>query len=323
MTRFAITPLAAAAFVLVPALSVAPAMAQPDSLTIIAPAGPGGGWDQTARAMQTALTEAGLVGNAEVINVAGAGGTVGLAQFVSDADGDPSQLIVGGLVMLGAILTNASPVTMTDVTPLALLTGEYEVIVVPAASEIETMADLVEALRAEPGAVSWAGGSAGGTDHILVGLIAKAVDVDPTAINYIPFSGGGEALAALLSNDVTAGVSGLGEFLGQIQSGDLRALAVSSPERLEGLDAPTLVEAGIDVELANWRAVMAAPNLSEEDLASLDALMGEMVASEAWQRILAERGWMDLYAPAADFAAFLEEDRAKVEETLRGIGLVE
>ena len=238
----------------------APAMAD---YTIIAPANPGGGWDQTARTMQTVMQEDGISPSVQVQNVPGAGGTIGLAQFASQNKGNPDALIVGGYVMVGAILTNNSPVSLKDVTPIARLTGEYEAIVVPAASPIQDMKGLIEALKADPGAVSWAGGSAGGTDHIAVGLIAKAAGVDPTKINYIAYSGGGEALAAILGNQVTAGVSSLGEFDAQVKAGTLRLLAVSSPERIEGADAPTLKEAGLDVELQNWRMVAAAPGLSD------------------------------------------------------------
>jgi putative tricarboxylic transport membrane protein len=304
-------------------LAAGPALAAMERVDILAPAGPGGGWDQTARAMQAALETSGIVGDVEVTNISGAGGTVGLAQFVSASEGDGSQMIVGGLVMVGAILTNNSPVTLDQVTPLARLTGEYEVIVVPAASAIGTMGDLVAQMKDDPGAVAFAGGSAGGTDHILVGLVAKAAGIDPSGVNYIPFSGGGEALAALLSNDVAAGVSGLGEFLGQIQAGELRALAISGPERLPGLDIPTLKEAGIDIELVNWRAVMAAPGLDDAEKAALAEAIDAMVKSEAWQTTLKDRGWMDLYLPPAEFAAFLAEDRAKVEQTLKDIGLVQ
>ncbi len=174
----------------------------------MAPAAPGGGWDQTARTMQTLLQQEGISGNVQVTNVPGAGGTIGLAQFVNQAKGDPEELIVGGYVMVGAILTNKSPVDLTMVTPIARLTGEQEAIVVPARSDIQTIDDLVAKLKADPGAVSWGGGSAGGADHITAGLIAKAAGVDPTKVNYIAFSGGGEALAAILGGQVTAGISG-------------------------------------------------------------------------------------------------------------------
>jgi putative tricarboxylic transport membrane protein len=234
--------------------------AQAADYKIMAPAAPGGGWDQTARTMQTALQDEKISSNVQVFNVPGAGGTIGLAQFVNQAKADPSQLIVGGYVMVGAILTNASPVTLDQVTPIARLTGEYEALVVPAASDIKDMAGLVEKLKADPGAVSWGGGSAGGTDHITAGLIAKAVGVDPTKVNYIAFSGGGEALAAILGGQVTVGISGYSEFESQIKAGQLRIIGISSDERLEGIDAPTYKEGGVDVSIQNWRMVAAAPH---------------------------------------------------------------
>ena len=269
----------------------------------MAPAAPGGGWDQTARSMQQAFTESGLVSNVQVTNVPGAGGTIGLAQFVNSGAGNPNNLIVGGYVMVGAIIANKSPVTLAEVTPLARLTGEYEAIVVPAASDIKTIGELVEKLKADPGAVSWAGGSAGGVDHIVVGQIAAAAGVDPTKINYIPFSGGGEALAAILGGQVTAGVSGTGEWQSQIQSGELRLLAVTSPERLAGFDAPTLKESGLEVETQNWRMVAAAPGISDADKAMLVDTVQKMSQSDAWKNIVTQKGWQDTFLAGPDFQA--------------------
>ncbi len=290
--------------------------------TIIAPANPGGGWDQTARSMQAVLQQEGISGNVQVQNVPGAGGTIGLAQFASQQKGNPNALLVGGYVMVGAILTNNSPVTLKDVTPIARLTGEYEAIVVPAASEIQTMKDLVEALKKDPGAVSWAGGSAGGTDHIAVGLIAKAAGVDPTKINYIAYSGGGEALAAILGSQVTAGISGYGEFESQVKAGTLRLLAVSSAERLEGIDAPTLKESGVDVVVENWRMVAAAPGLTEEQKAAVSADIEKLAKSAGWQEVLKTKGWQDTYLAGAAFDEQLAKDISATETVLKDIGLV-
>lgn len=290
--------------------------------TIIAPANPGGGWDQTARSMQTAMQQEGISSNVQVQNVPGAGGTIGLAQFANQSKGNPNSLIVGGYVMVGAILTNKAPVTLKDVTPIARLTGEYEAIVVPASSPIQTMADLVEALKKDPGSVSWGGGSAGGTDHIAVGLIAKAAGVDPTKINYIAFSGGGEALAAILGSQVTAGISGYGEFESQVKSGTLRLLAVTSAERLAGVEAPTLKESGIDVVVENWRMVAAAPGLSPEQEAAVSADVEKLVKSASWQEILKTKGWQDSYLSGDAFKAQLEKDVAATEGVLKDIGLV-
>ncbi|RJL02329.1 Bug family tripartite tricarboxylate transporter substrate binding protein [Paracoccus siganidrum] len=309
-------------FVLAGLFAGAMALPAAADYTIIAPANPGGGWDQTARTMQTVMQEEGISRSAQVQNVPGAGGTIGLAQFASQNRGNPDALIVGGYVMVGAILTNNSPVSLADVTPIARLTGEYEAIVVPAASPIESIDGLIEQLKADPGSVSWAGGSAGGTDHIAVGLIAKAAGVDPTTINYIAYSGGGEALAAILGNQVTAGISSLGEFEAQIQAGTLRLLATSAPEPIEGVDATTLKEAGLDVVLENWRMVAAAPDLTDEQKAKISADIEAMVTSENWQKQLADKGWADTYLAGAEFDAQLESDIAATEAVLRDIGLV-
>jgi putative tricarboxylic transport membrane protein len=291
--------------------------------TIMAPASPGGGWDQTARTMQAVLQDEAISGNVQVTNVPGAGGTIGLAQFVNQASGNPEQLIVGGYVMVGAILTNASPVDLGMVTPIARLTGEQLAVVVPADSEIQTLDDLVAALQADPGAVTWAGGSAGGADHILAGLIAQAVDVEPTAINYIAFSGGGEALAAILGGQVTAGISGYSEFASQVEAGELRLIALSGETGLEGVEAPTLSEAGVPVVLENWRMVAAAPGLSDEQKAQVTADIEAMATSDAWAEALATRGWEDRYLAGEEFQAQLQSDIDAVGSILKEIGLVQ
>jgi putative tricarboxylic transport membrane protein len=291
--------------------------------TIMAPAAPGGGWDQTARAMQAVLRDEGISGNVQVTNVPGAGGTIGLAQFVNQSAGDPSQLIVGGYVMVGAILTNNSPVNLGMVTPIARLTGEAVAIVAPAGSPINTVDDLVAALKADPGAVSWAGGSAGGADHITAGLIAKAVGVDPTAINYIAFSGGGEALAAILGNQVTVGISGYSEFAPQIEAGQLKLIAHSGESAIEGVEAPSLQDAGVDVVLENWRMVAAAPGLDGDEVEAITADIVSMATSDDWQAVLAERGWVDRLLTGDELKAQLDSDIAATEAILRDVGLVQ
>jgi putative tricarboxylic transport membrane protein len=293
-----------------------------DNLKIIAPAKPGGGWDQTARSMQEVMQSAGIAKSVTVENVAGAGGIVGLSQLADKEKGNGNTLMVNGLVMVGAILTNQSAVTLEQTTPIARLTGEYEVIVVPKSSDIQNLGQLIEKLKADPGSVAWGGGSAGGTDHILAGLIAQAVGADPTKINYVPFSGGGEALAAIMGGHVTAGISGLSEWVGQIQSGDLRALAISSPEKLEGVDIPTLKEQGVDVDLANWRAVVAPPGIDDAEKKALLEAVDTMVKSDGWKKVLAEKDWMDLYMPGDEFSKYLADENARVTDILKKLGLV-
>lgn len=300
-----------------------PASAEVQGLEIIAPANPGGGWDQTARTIQTLLQETGLASGVQVQNIAGAGGTVGLAQFVTTKKRRGDAILVGGQVMQGAIISNKSPVSLADVTPLARLTGEYELVVVPADSPIKAMGDLVTMLKADPGSVSWGGGSAGGTDHILAGLIAKAAGVDPSKVNYIAHSGGGEALAAILGGHVTAGISGVQEFLPQVDAGKLRAIAISSEERLSGIDVPTLKEQGIDVSFVNWRGLMAPPGIKKADFKALEEMVAALVASEKWKATLVERKWVDLYQPSAEFAEFLKSDQAQIAGILKDVGLAQ
>jgi putative tricarboxylic transport membrane protein len=293
-----------------------------DDVKIIAPAKPGGGWDQTARSMQEVMQSAGIAKAVTVENVAGAGGIVGLSQLADKEKGNPNVLMVNGLVMVGAILTNQSAVTLEQTTPIARLTGEYEVIVVPKSSDIQNLGQLVEKLKADPASVAWGGGSAGGTDHILAGLIAQAVGADATKINYVPFSGGGEALAAIMGGHVTAGVSGLSEWIGQIQAGELRALAISSAEKVEGVDIPTLKEQGVNVDLANWRAVVAPPGIDDAGKQALVEAVDAMVKSDGWKKVLADKGWMDLYMSGDDFAKYLADENARVSAILKTLGLV-
>jgi putative tricarboxylic transport membrane protein len=293
-----------------------------DDVLLVAPAAPGGGWDQTARALQDVMKTAGVAKTVTVENVPGAGGTVGLAQFIDKYKGNGNALLVNGLVMVGAILTNNSPVTLEQVTPIARLTGEYEVLVVPASSEVKSLDDLIAKFKADPGSVSWGGGSAGGTDHILAGLIAQAAGIEGSKVNYIPYSGGGEALAAIMGGHVTVGISGLGEWLGQIQSGELRALAISAPQKLEGIDIPTLKEQGIDVELANWRAIVGASGIDDGQKKALLEALDTTVKSDGWRKVLTDKKWMDLYLAGDDFATFLKQENERVAATLKQIGLV-
>ena len=291
-------------------------------LKIMAPAAPGGGWDQTARSMQQALMESGAAKSVQVTNIPGAGGTIGIAQFVNGAKGDGNQLKVNGFVMVGAILLNKAPVTLDQVTPIARLTQETQVIVVPANSPHKTAKDLAEAVKKDIAKVTFAGGSAGGVDHIMAALFAAAAGADASKINYVPFSGGGESLAAIMGGKVTAGISGYGEYEGQIKAGKLRAIGVTSPERMAGVDVPTFKEQGIDLVLTNWRSVVAPPGITEAQKKALVDTIEKMVKSESWKTVLKQKGWDDAYLAADDFAAFLKEEQTRVAAVLKSVGLV-
>lgn len=307
-----------------PASSAAPLDYPTADLAIMAPAAPGGGWDSTARALQKAIEDDAVTSKSvEVYNVEGAGGTIGLAQLIDQEAGNADSLMVMGLVMVGAIRTNNAPVDLTQVTPIASLTAEWEAIVVKADSPYTTLADLVAAFKADPRSISWGGGSAGGTDHILVGLLAKEAGVDPAGINYIAHSGGGEAIDAILSGAVTAGVSGVSEFTDQVASGAMRYLAISADAPVEGIDAPTIRDSGLDVTLANWRGIVAPPDIDPAARDAAVAFITKVHDGPAWQAALEEKGWTDFFQAGDEFDTFLDGEVVRVEGVLKDIGLVQ
>jgi putative tricarboxylic transport membrane protein len=292
-----------------------------DLMKIFVPAAPGGGWDQTGRAIEQVLRATNAVKNVQVTNVAGAGGTVGLPQFLNQWKGQGNALMVSGMVMVGAIIANKSPVKLTQTVPIARLIGEYVALVVPAQSPFKTAKDFASALKADPAKVPVAGGSAGSVDHILLGLIAKDVGAQPTKISYVAFSGGGPANAAILGNQVAAGVSGYNEVAEQIKAGRFRCLAISADKRQQGIDAPTLKEQGINVELANWRGVFAPPGVSDAQRQAMIALVEKMAASREWADACQKRDWAQIPLVGDQFKTFIDEDTRRVEGILKEIGL--
>ena len=292
-----------------------------DLLKIFVPAAPGGGWDQTARTIEQVLRATAAVKGVQITNVGGAGGAVGLPQFLNQWKGQGNALMVAGMVMVGAIIANKSPMRLAQATPIARLTGEFLALVVPAQSPFATAKDFAAALKADPSKVPVAGGSAGGSDHILVGMIAKALGVPPSKVSYVAFAGGGPATAALLGNQVAAGISGYGEFAEQVKAGKLRVLAISSDKRQEDIAAPTLKEEGIDVELFNWRGVFAPPAVSDAQRKAMIALMEKMTASPQWAEACKTREWTPIALFGDDYKAFLDAETARIEGILKELGL--
>jgi putative tricarboxylic transport membrane protein len=302
-------------------LGAGAAQAEVKGLEIMAPSSAGSGYDQLARTMQTVLQDDKLASGVQVQNVAGGGGTVGLSQYVTGRKRNPNLLVVG-FALVGGVLTTQSAITLDRTVPVARLMGETDVIVVPANSDIKTMADLVAKLKQNPGGVSWAGGSVGGVDHVLVGLIAKAVGVEPTKINFVVHAGGGEVLASILGGHSTAAVSGVEEFRSQVEAGKLRALAVSGSERVAGLNVPTLKEAGVDLAITNWRGVLAHPDTNAADKKALTDTFAAMVKTPSWKAALEKRNWSDTYLPPQEFGDFLKDETKRVEGALKDAGVI-
>jgi putative tricarboxylic transport membrane protein len=300
----------------------APALGAPllPRLEIIAPAATGSGWSQTAQAMKQALETEGLVGKVEIVQVPGAGGTVGLARFVQERRGRADSLLLTGLIMVGAILANKPAASLDDVTPLARLAGDYEVIVVPSGSGLKSLADLMARLGSDTRSVAWAGGSLGGTDHILAALLTRLAGGEPARMRYAPYAGGGESLPAVLSGAATVGVNSHEEFAAELAAGRLRALAISAPQPVPAIGIPTFKEQGVPLQLVDWRGVVAAPGIDAAQAQGLSELIARMVRAPAWKKALEQRRWQDLYQPAG---AFLGEEQRNVRRLLSEAALVQ
>ncbi len=291
-------------------------------LKMMIPANPGGGWDSTGRALGKALTDGKLADAVQYENKGGAAGAIGLAQFVNSAKGDPNSLIVMGAVMLGGIITGKPPVNITQCTPIARLTSEYNVFVVPANSPFKTTADVVEAMKKDPAAVKFGGGSRGSTEHIASAILARKTGVDPKKVNYVAFRGGGEAVAAILGGNVSVGGSGYSEFAEHIESGKMRPIGVTSDKRLPGINVPTLKEQGFDVVLGNWRGVYAAPGITPTQRDALTKLVIDATKTPAWQEAITKNKWTPALLTGKAYDDFVDYEFAALRATMYLSGML-
>ena len=293
-----------------------------DPIKMMIPANPGGGWDTTGRALGAAMEQAGVASSVSYDNKGGAAGAIGLAQFVNSTKGDPDALIVMGAVMLGGMITGKPPVSLSQATPIARLTSEYNVFVLPANSPFKTMGDVVAQMKKDPGSVKWGGGSRGATEHIAAAMIARAVGVDPSKINYVAFRGGGEATAAILGGNVTIRGSGYSEFAEYIRTGKMRAVAVTSEARLPGIDVPTLKEQGIDVAIGNWRGVYGAGGISAAQRKTLTDRVVAATKSKSWAASLEKNQWTPALLAGPAFETFVDTEFASLRAVMVKSGMV-
>lgn len=290
-------------------------------LRIMVPNTPGGGYDTTARTAAKVMGDTKTATNVEVFNLAGAGGTVGLARLVNEK-GNKDLAMLMGLGVVGASYTNKSEAKLTATTPLARLIQEPGAIMVGKDSPYKTIDDLVKVWKEDPSKVSVGGGSSpGGPDHLLPMQLAKAVGIDPKKVNFVSFDGGGDLLPAILGNKVGFAASGAGEYLQQIKSGEVRVLATSGESRLEGVTAPTLKESKIDLVFTNWRGIVAPPGVSDADRDRIVDALTKMHASDEWKAALKTRGWSDAFITGNEFKTFLTDQDKRVADVLKELGL--
>jgi putative tricarboxylic transport membrane protein len=292
------------------------------NIKMMIPANPGGGWDATGRALGKAMQDAGVASSVAFENKGGAAGALGLAQFVNASKGDGNAMMVMGAVMLGGIITGKPPVSLSQATPIARLTTEYNVFVLPASSPLKSMADVVAQMKKDPATVKWGGGSRGSTEHIAAAMIAREVGVDAAKINYVPFRGGGEAVAAILGGNVTVGGSGYSEFAQYIESGKMRAVAMTSATRLKGINVPTLKEQGINVEIGNWRGVYGAPGITPEQRKALTELVQKAIGSKSWAEALEKNNWTPAVMVGKEFEDFVDREFASLRATMVKAGMI-
>lgn len=292
------------------------------NIKMMIPANPGGGWDTTGRALGKALQDAGVASSVTYENKGGAAGIIGLAQYANATKGDGNSLMVMGAVMLGGIITGKPPVSLDKVTPIARLTSEYNVFVVPANSPLKTMKDVVEQMKKDPGSVKWGGGSRGSTEHIAAAMLAREVGVDAAKINYVPFRGGGEAVAAILGGNVTVGGSGYSEFQQYIESGKMRAIAVTSPKRLKGINIPTMIEQGYNIDIGNWRGVYAPAGLTAAQRKDLTDMVLKATKSKSWAESLEKNNWTPAWMANPEFDDFVDREFASLRATMVKSGMI-
>ncbi|TEA70364.1 tripartite tricarboxylate transporter substrate binding protein [Allopusillimonas ginsengisoli] len=307
--------------VVVAALPLSVAFADP--AVVMAPGGAGGGYDAAARVPLQVMQEAGIfTDGAQVTNKGGAGGTIGLAEFVRTAKGNDNAIMSIGSILVGAIILNKSPVSLDDVVPLVRLADDAGAVAVPPNSPFKTIEDITKALADNPGANPIGGGSIGGVDHVTAALLAQAADIDPKTINYVPYTGGAEMITALAGGQLKLAISGLSELKPYADQGRLRLIAVTSDERLPGTDVPTLKESGLDVVIGNWRGIVGAPGMSDDGRKMWLDRFEKMHATPEWKKALADHEWTDAYLAGDDFATFLDEEKERQKEVLESVGLI-
>jgi putative tricarboxylic transport membrane protein len=290
-------------------------------LKILVGTAPGGGFDQTARTAAKAMEDAKLARNVEVQNLPGAGNTIALQRLVNEK-GNGKVMQQMGLGLVGGVYTNKSKATIDQTTPVARLTEEPEIVVVNKKSPYQSFDQLLSAWKADPGKLAVGGGSSpGGPDHLAPMLIAKTAGIDPKQVNFVSYDGGGELLAAVLGGQVAFGVTGVGETKDQIDAGEIRALAVTSAQPVEGLDVKTLKEQGVDLEFTNWRGWIAPPELGDQDKQALIDLATKMHDSQQWKDALATNGWTDAFMVGDEYGAFLKSEDQRVADVLNELGL--
>ena len=295
-----------------------------DSIHFLIPGGAGGGWDGTARGTGEALTNAGLVGSASFENMSGGGGGKAIGYLIENAESNHGTLMVNSTPIVIRSLTGVFPHNFRDLTLVAGTIGDYAALVVDKDSSLNSMGDLMSAYRADPSGTAIGGGSVpGGMDHLVAAMVMQAAGEDPTAVKYIPYDAGGDAMAALLSGEINALSTGFSEAVALAQAGEVKILGVTSNARVPAYDgAPTMKEQGIDTSFVNWRGFFAAPGLPSDTLAAYQDALTKMYETPEWEAVRERNGWVNIHNNGDDFKVFLENQEKVIGDLMRQLGFL-
>jgi len=295
-----------------------------DSVHFLIPGGAGGGWDGTARGTGEALTNSGLVGTASYENMSGGGGGKAIGYLIENAESNHGTLMVNSTPIIIRSLTGVFPQNFRDLTLIAGTIGDYAAIVVGKDSPINSMADLLAAYDADPGATAIGGGSVpGGMDHLVAAMVMEAAGKDALGVKYIPYDAGGKAMAALLSGEIAALSTGFSEAVDLANAGEVKIIGVTSAERVPAApDAMTMMEQGIDTTFVNWRGFFGAPGLPEDKVAMYQDAIAKMYETEEWEAVRARNGWVNIHNSGDDFKAFLETQEKVIGDLMKKLGFL-
>lgn len=292
-----------------------------ETIEIVAPASPGGGWDLTARSLQKVLTDNEIVEeNMTVVNKPGGGGEVGWKYLQGQ---DAHTVAINSSLVINNNLLGTSDLTYEDFTPLATLATEWQSLAVAPDSEYQSLEQLMTAMKDDPGSINVGVGPAlGNDDHLSLVQAAKEFGVDPKKLNFLVYEGGGDVVTALLGNHVDVITTSVSEVKEQHLAGKVKILAVSSAERLDELDdVPTYAEEGVEMEFPHWRGVMGPPDMTEEQIAWWDEKLSAMVETEQWEEVMNNNDWDSFYKDSEETKQFMAEQTELYDDLVNESGL--
>lgn len=294
----------------------------------IAPANPGGGWDFTCRQIGKIMYDIKAVDEPiQVTNMAGAGGGLAYSTVVNERNTDPDLIVAASSATTTRLAQNAyGGATADQVRFVGAIGADPGVIVVDADSEFKSLSDLVDAIKADPGSVAFAGGSAvGGFDHLKpLMILQRAGFTDITKIKYIGVDGGADAITQTIGGFTQAMTGDMSEVVGFLKSGEVRVLAVLTEERVPGFeDIPTAREQGFDVVAVNWRGLYIPKGVSDEVFETWADRLAKVAASDEWKQTMADNGLAPFTKVGGDFQSYVDDLVAEVKQLSKDIGVIQ